>query len=246
MALDLDNPYELAFVVNTGDKELSFPIPGSDKSGNQARARIAPGERKMMPFDTIASAFGNPRARNLSHKDRSREELYQTLRVYWGFHIGFDVETEDEKTEIHQRNGTSSWELKCPRFRVETVDGQYVPMVLDDPEGQHPLPDDTGYVDGQTALSSGNSAVMERTLARLIERDAERDAVIADLVRRLEERGEDVKSEDVTDTVPSNFSSDEPTAAPEPSTSQLPEPPANEPAPKVDRPRGARIQRPAE
>lgn len=244
MSLDLTDPYTFAVVVNTsGDRDLSFPVPGNK------RATIKPGERQMMPFDTIASAFGHPNARNLSHKDRSREELYAQLRTYWGFHTGFDVETEDQKTETHVRNGTSSWEKKMPPFRVETVDGEYIPMVLDDPEGLHPLPDDTGVVDPQLAMETRNSDVMQRAMAAMIERQAQQDALIAQLLERLGPASSDV---DASTTVPSSFkhedddSADTSTGAPAEVSSDLPKVPDSEAPPKADRPRGVRASRPSE
>lgn len=237
--IDFQDSYQLAYVVNIGDSPLEFPVPGYDKSGNQRKAHIKPGEKQLMPFDTIASAFGHPLARNLSHKDRSREELYQALQVYWGYHIGFDVETNDQLTEDKIRQGLSSWDQKCPKFRVETVEGEWIPMVLDDPDGTAPLPDDAGAVDPQQAINSKNTAVMERALAAIAERDRERDAVVKQLLDKLAAMGADTSDIEADQTVPSNFSSEKAPAQ----SSELPPVPADEPPPKTDRPRAVRASR---
>lgn len=235
--------YDLCYVENLGDKPLQFPIPGYKKS------KILPGERQLFPFDVAASAFGHPMARNEGQKNPARDEMHAQLRVYWGYCAGFDVETEDMVTETGRRMEWSSWEAKRPQFRVTTMEGEYIPMVLDDPEGVEPLPDDEGIADPSVALASKNQAVLERTLTAMAQRQEKQDALIASLLQRLDAQGTPATDVDLDDEpVPSSFgpasSSIDPAAPPVAAdatpSSELPTPSPDEDPPRVDRPRAVR------
>jgi hypothetical protein len=192
--------FDYVYIENTSStRELSFPVPGPRK-----RVVIPPGEKEIFPFDIAAGTFGHPALRN-DPKKRHRTEQYAMLRLYFGFSVGFDVETDAELRGKTPDIG--SWESKCPPFKVTTLQGDYIPMILDDPEGVQPIPEDNGIVSPDLARASGNTAVMERTLA-----DMQRQ--IAELTAKLTEQ-----------------------AAPIIDDSALPPVPANEAPPKVDSPK---------
>lgn len=237
MALILEAaPYQFVYVENIGgpeDSPLTFNVPGYDRHGNFKRISIAPGDRELVTLETAANAFGHPGARN-SDKMPTRDDEYKRLRTLWGFYVGFDTDTEAEQT--HKDLGWRWWEGpggKAPKFRVTTVDGVRIPMVLDDPYGDEPLPDDTGAVDPDLAKTSGNVAVMQRTIEMMVEKQAKQDQLIERLLAKLGGGTGDATDAD------SGEQSDGEQASEDVST-DLPPVPDNEPPVSDDRPRAPR------
>lgn len=237
--------YQLVYVENTGDTELSFPIPGVDRAGNYLRAHIDPGDRKLMTFDVVASAFGHPAARD-NGKDKGRTEMFRDLRTYWGWHEGFDTDLAAD--QLHRDMGWTSWQEKCPKFRVTTLEGAWIPMVLDDPEGIEPLPDENGVADPSVARASGNAAVMDRTLQAMQEKSDRQEALIEQLMKRLGmSDGDEQAPADSPHTPADDVQGGAKTTTPPvpvevPQSSELPQAPADEPPPTADRPRTVRAR----
>lgn len=238
--------YELVYVENTGDEDLSFPIPG------YKRQVIKPGDKALIKFEIAATTFGHPSAKD-SDRERARTEMLRNLKTYWGWHEGFDTDTADMQRH-RDDHGWTSWEEKCPKFRVTTLNGDWIPMVLDDPDGVEPLPQEDGSLDAPTARASGNPAIMDRTLAAMQKQLADQSALIDRLLARPEASNGGVALSDlpplddedgvdfprgtkpqIGDTKPAPTSSS-------PSATELPKVPENEPAPTTDRPRGARTR----
>jgi hypothetical protein len=109
----------------------SFRIPIPKAVGVRTRGvnwlELSAGQSKVLRWDQAAAVFGFPQARD-EGKRKNRTDMHRQLRLMWGFHEGYDSETEALKGQY------SSWEAKRPNFRVTTLDGAYIPMVLDDPE----------------------------------------------------------------------------------------------------------------
>ncbi len=89
---------------------------------------IEPGQSRIVPFDVAAAFFGHPKERDHG-ANRGRTDNYARIKFMWGYQSG-------------ALNADEDWAVKCPPFRVETLDGDYMPMILDDPEGVKPLPGD--------------------------------------------------------------------------------------------------------
>lgn len=156
--------YDLVKIINTAplkgklSRDLVFNVSTDE------RIVLEPGAERIVRFDVAAAVFGHPLLRDNGPKDRARVAGYDQLRFYWGFHNGFDTETEKERLANVNADYIGSWERKMPPFRVETLEGEWVPMVLDDPVGNEPLP-------GQAALPSisateANVAVLQAQLAQ--------------------------------------------------------------------------------
>lgn len=94
---------------------------------------IAPGDERIVLFDVAAAFFGNPRAANVGN-NRDRVDTFNNLRFMWGYQLG-DIEAE------------AKWAVQSPPFKVLTLEGEYLPMVLDDPDGLIPLPGETASAD---------------------------------------------------------------------------------------------------
>lgn len=91
---------------------------------------LAPGQERVVLFDLVAAAFGHPKETDVPN-NRARTDNYNRIRAQWGYQTGALDAAEDWET--HRR----------PHFRVETLDGEFMPMILDDPLGIMPLPGDT-------------------------------------------------------------------------------------------------------
>lgn len=128
---------ELVKVLNTGDTPLSLV--------DDDRRIVIPvkGER-IVRFEQAAGWFGHPQARNTS-RVRDRWDTFDRLRTFYGYYSGYD--------------GPDEWEAKCPKFRVETLEGVYLPMVLDDPAGELSLPGELG---GDLSASDSTDVVTLR------------------------------------------------------------------------------------
>jgi hypothetical protein len=80
------------------------------------------GGSKIVPYEAAASLFGDPRARD-GEKHKGRRELYDQVRNYWSFYLGYDSE--------------QVWETeKCPQFDAFDVNtNEQVWFVIHDPDG---------------------------------------------------------------------------------------------------------------
>jgi hypothetical protein len=93
---------------------------------------IAPGEEVIVPFEVASSFFGHPDLFD-DGRNNIRQMEYKRVRFYWGFN-----EARLDKLE--------HWKRVKPPFKVTTLDDEYVPMVLDDPQGKLPRPGDETIV----------------------------------------------------------------------------------------------------
>lgn len=109
---------ELVNVINTGDTPLMLRV-------DSKLIEVPVGKFRTVNFMQAAGWFGHPQARD-DGRNNDRRTTYEMLRQFYGYYVGYD--TPDD------------WAEKVPKFRVETLDGEYMPMVLDDPEGALPLP----------------------------------------------------------------------------------------------------------
>jgi hypothetical protein len=155
--------HEFVKVHNTGSKLLKFPIPRADgdRTPGIRYAEIAPGEFRIMKLLDAACAFGNPVVINTA-KERGRVHEYDRMRTQWGFHTGYDTETDADLLAKPEGDRYGSWETKGPKFKVTTMNDAWIPMVLDDPEGLHPLPDEDGNVPNELILSSGSMELLRQ------------------------------------------------------------------------------------
>lgn len=119
---------------------------------------IEPGEDTIVTMDVAAAMFGNP---DLADDGRNNLRMMEFKRIkhQWGFQIG----TPDSAID---------WEMRRPRFRCETLDGEYMPMVLDDPDAKLPLPGMGPApvpVDATVALLQQQLAAMQANQDKLME-----------------------------------------------------------------------------
>ena len=87
---------------------------------------IPPGEKKLVLLEVATAFFGHPGERD-SSRSKDRSGTYDRLRFKWGYQLG-------------QVGADEQWEVSYPPFRVTTMEGEYLPMVLDDPLGKFPQP----------------------------------------------------------------------------------------------------------
>lgn len=217
--------FDLVRVHNTdpaGGRTLRFPIPrrnGESRLGTQY-IEIEPGTNQIVPFAIAAGTFGHPGERN-EGKNRNRAELYRRLRVYFGWHEGFDPETEEERLALADAHQRGSWEAKKPPFKVTTLEGEWIPMILDDPEGRRPLPSSTGA----SMLSS--EQVDEASLPTLME-----------MVRLQQQQIQELSNRLVTQSTGGVLTG-------EANTHDLPQPPADERLPGEDTPQAPTVATPS-
>jgi hypothetical protein len=155
----------------------SFRIPIPKAVGVRTRGvnwlELSAGQSKVLRWDQAAAVFGFPQARD-EGKRKNRTDMHRQLRLMWGFHEGYDSETEALKGQY------SSWEAKRPNFRVTTLDGAYIPMVLDDPEGLLPIPNEDGSMNPSAALGGGvDSSIKDQMLAKALAQIEELRAQVA-------------------------------------------------------------------
>jgi hypothetical protein len=117
--------YELIEVRNVGDEPVVL-------RGN-TKYEIAPGGRRILPFDVAAAWFGDPRLQNIG-KDKMRALAFDQVQYAWGFTNGmkYPVFTEDGKLVRFKEWDDFRPTVEC--FDVET--GERVPFIIDDPEGE--------------------------------------------------------------------------------------------------------------
>lgn len=113
---------ELVDVVNTGDVPLMLRV-------DMKLIEIPVGKSRTVQFMQAAGWFGHPQARD-DGRNNDRRSTYEMLRTFYGYYVGYDT--------------PETWEEKIPKFRVQTLEGEYMPMVLDDPEGVLSLPGEIG------------------------------------------------------------------------------------------------------
>jgi hypothetical protein len=157
--------FDFVEIHNTATKKsgrvLEFPIPkipGDTRPGIRKLA-LAPGEKQIVPFEVATSTFGHPAEKN-DPKNPNRSSEYRRLRGYFGFYEGFDTNTEEQLLANPNRDPmASSWEVKKPPFKVTTLAGDHIPMILDDPDGVLPMPESVrGMLSPEMALSQENVA----------------------------------------------------------------------------------------
>lgn len=214
--------YDFVYIENTGQTPLTIHMRGNRK------LVIQPGGKEIVDFATAAANFGHPKERDYP-KNRARTEAYKLLRQFWGFHSGFDTETEAERPAGHLY---SSWEAKRPDFRVTTIDGQWIPMILDDPDGILPLPTEGGALDHETAVSSGIPRVMEQTMAMMQKQIEALQAQLAAQAGPTQPVQQPISGEPQQSAVA--------VMAPPIEDTVIPEPPADEAPPTTDQPRTVR------
>lgn len=203
--------FEFVQIHNTGTTLLRFPIPKAegDRSPGTRFAEIKPGEHITTRFLSAVAAFGHPKEQNNGNR-RDRTDVYRMLRGQWGFHEGFDSETADQVGEY------SSWEAKRPSFKVTTLEGTYIPMILDDPDGKLPIPNDDGSLTPEIANQGGAST----------------DALMA-LIRKQSDEMAELRALIVAQSSVGPVATDD---------RSLPQPPAVEPEPKADAPKSPGVR----
>lgn len=104
----MDFQNDLVKLTNTGSTPVVFY--GADKVTLEA------GKSKIVRWEFATNWLGNPEL----HGD-IRKVRYDLARLQWGYEDGID--TDD------------TWDYKRPHIAVETLDGDPINMVLDDPTG---------------------------------------------------------------------------------------------------------------
>lgn len=127
---------------------------------------IAPGAEVIVPIEIATAHFGHPKARD-NGRDRDRSDTFNQMRFQWGYQLG-DI------------GAAEHWERIKPPFKVTTLDGEYLPMVLDDPDGKIPLPgEDPGVLAdpgaAETAILRQAVAAQQAQIDKLLEAIAQRE-----------------------------------------------------------------------
>lgn len=171
---------------------------------------IAPGDEVIVPIEIANAHFGYPTARDIG-RDRDRTDTFNQIRFQWGYQLG-------------ALDAAEQWEVIKPPFRVTTLQDEYLPMVLDDPDGIHPLP-------GQEPALPADPNAMETGLLRaaVAQQQAQIDQLLAAIAQR-----EVNNNPGVVPAAPDapKLNTDAPL-----DPTNLPQAPAQESQPKADAPR---------
>lgn len=126
---------------------------------------IEPGDERIVTIDIANAQFGYPTARD-NGRDRDRTDTFNQMRFQWGYQLG-------------ALDAAEQWEILKPPFRVTTLQGEYLPMVLDDPQGIHPLPGQEGV-----QLSDPNAAETALLRQAVAQQQAQIDQLMAAIAQR--------------------------------------------------------------
>lgn len=124
---------DLVVLTNESEKHLSFRWDGKVYGA-------PPGASVHLPFDVVRKEFGDPRsaaaARTIISED-GRERIHVPSRASELARL-----SQWHGLSVRQQTDNPSLTLNdvVPRVSVTTVDGASVPTVVDDPEGDAPLP----------------------------------------------------------------------------------------------------------
>lgn len=172
---------------------------------------IEPGTERIVPIEIATAFFGHPKARD-SGRDRDRTDTFNQVRFMWGYQSGAPDAAEQ-------------WEVIKPPFRVVTLEGEYLPMVLDDPDGKLPLPGEEATT--LPDVSSAETALLRQAVAA---QQAQIDQLMAAIASR-----EVAANPGIVPDAPVDAPKLNPDGKADPTN--LPQPAAAEKAPKEDAPR---------
>jgi hypothetical protein len=126
---------------------------------------IKPGEERILSFDVATAFFGHPGERNVGNR-KDRTSTYDRIRFKWGYQVG-------------QLDASERWEQTRPPFRVTTMDGDWIPMVLDDPDGLLATP---GFESPDMPVENADIAVLRSAIAEATARADKMEAMVASLL----------------------------------------------------------------
>jgi len=117
---------DIVKLINPADSPRPFHYVHQDQVID-----LAPGESRVVDFDVCTAAFGHPKEQDFPNA-RNRTENFNRIRAQWGYQLGQPYAEEQWEQELR------------PCYRVETLEGEWIPMILDDPLGVKSLPDSLG------------------------------------------------------------------------------------------------------
>lgn len=114
------------------------------------RYTIEPGASRGVPYHGMVLWCGDPRSMDVPNdpKRRFRTDEFKRLRIFYGVY--------DDMTQ---------WEARIPKLGVESLTGQVITTVLEDPDGLQTKPNITGEQDRLDFLSKELKATQERLSA---------------------------------------------------------------------------------
>lgn len=132
---------------NLSDRPITLP---HDVHGD---VTIKPHAERVVPFEYIIVAFGDPRIHN-DGDNRVRTREYQDRLTLWGYYPG--ITSAEEWAEI------------APQFEVYDMDGERIWTILEDPDGTRANPAFDGEVDLDDATAMRMAmADMQRKMERM-------------------------------------------------------------------------------